>query len=360
LLSLPPELMGDKLSIMLSSLNLVAGLMLTGVMVSGLSPTESASYNDPDLEFLNNIRNLLSAILISLNVNVVLFTTYLICQLAVEPPQNILRVVSRGGGLVLYQIWTFTSGIIVLVLLSITTYLNSTGIWRWASVIAVPIILALAMSHFFLNLGQMFPLIMVRWATSVCPIFLWTKRGQELKEAARRDKVRKQRGVLKHLGIDGHPDLAKMKTIPEECVIATKMIDASSGGGGGSEKHDKKQLIELKIYLRKALQDDGQNKITTTTTSSSNGSSTLNDRLHSICNALLKEDLNMSTLKTLYSVSNEEGKGAHALMQVLSEVEGISLSVGEKIKIARSFDEVKHDSSEKVLVTDCGDDPDCS
>lgn len=109
LICLPQDQIRTKLGSFLSSINLISSLLLAGIIETGLNPPDctfkeledneeeisswmSVKHNHRNqMEHLCNINNYLSIFMITINVSIILFTSYILTQLEVESADNILR-----------------------------------------------------------------------------------------------------------------------------------------------------------------------------------------------------------------------------------------------------------------------------
>lgn len=174
LLRVPPDHVVDRTIGAISNINLMAALLLSGVMSAAQEPFDPALVPE-DRRIFANLFNICATVAMTINIATVTFTTYMLLALASEVPSTIYRSLSRLQWTSFsYFAATFLSFFLQITLAVLAQYTKGD---LWAA--RVCLILAsslgfLALPHFFWMLARVWPNTYSGWGM-FWPFF-WTKK----------------------------------------------------------------------------------------------------------------------------------------------------------------------------------------
>jgi hypothetical protein len=193
LVCMPREVAQEKLVQIISSVNLVSALMLSGIAGWANEQVDVAALPE-DKQSTGNLINLLVSTNATINAGLCIFSTYIMMGAIVETPATILRTCARSGCLVVYETLTFVAGFLFVVSIALTSTLRSTHYYTYIIPMAVGIIwLAFIVHGFLVMVPNLMPISAVHWipisGLMTCPSWCKTtakKYGEiRLMEAAK-------------------------------------------------------------------------------------------------------------------------------------------------------------------------------
>lgn len=294
LLTVEPDKVYDRCAHFISATNLVSTLLVSGMLSVALFP-QNVSQLEASKRTLGDIKNGLVTVVLVINVLQSLFTTYCLMELSTVSSRQAYRALARGGTFTLYQVLTYTSGVLICVVANLSVWISSSrsaAIWTCAA----SIFIAGAMHHHFFDMAQkMFPWTMSAWSKIFAP---WV-----ITRAAQQDIARL--GALMFKGAAAH--------LPEA-------EDLLSG-------HKPDELHRLKQFVSSALP------------------SLVPDRVTFVSMAMLREGLTTNALR-------RAAADKAAIFQAL-DVQDAELRRGERLLLAAAAaDMVRRDHTQPIVVNE--------
>ena len=142
----------------ISSLNLVYGLVFSGVAGSALSPLAAADYAEGTSErTLANFCNLAASLQFSIQICGVLFTAFVLVHINTVPDSVIFRCVANCNFTMFYAYLCFYSTFLLLAQLAAIIYMKSDFGWAIATICGVVAIFWLMFWHWIFAMRGAFP-----------------------------------------------------------------------------------------------------------------------------------------------------------------------------------------------------------
>ena len=142
----------------ISSLNLVYGLVFSGVAGSALSPLAAADYAEGTPErTLANFCNLAASLQFSICISGVLFTAFVLVHINTVPDSVIFRCVANCNFFMFYAYLSFYSTFLLLAQLAAVIYMKSDFGWAIATICGVVAIFMLMFWHWIFAMRGAFP-----------------------------------------------------------------------------------------------------------------------------------------------------------------------------------------------------------
>lgn len=282
----------DKLFNLVSSLNIYAGLIVSGLIGYVLEPQDEmegmCELTGTTRQEVHSWQTLLAHLNLTCGAIMFAFTTYMAIFATLETPQTITRCVSKATGLWVYLIMTFFQMFLLIAQSCVAAILNLDAEWAKV-VIAVDVGLCIALVLFSEHLiggpNGMFPLGMFDWLIC-CP------------------------GVLLHYLYIGRDVPSRIG----ETLVADAghlQLEEEEEAERKEEEHEQakelKQFICLAIRSRKHWDDE---------------------RLDLVVDAMLREGLTVETMRSMSSIPS----GALILFNSL-QLELVELKRGERMEL---------------------------
>ena len=142
----------------ISSLNLVYGLVFSGVAGSALSPLAAADYEEGTTErTLANFYNLAASLQFSICVSGVLFSSFVLVHINTVPDTVIFRCAANCDFIVLYSYLIFYSTLLLLAQLAAVVYMKSDSGWAIATIGSIVACFWLMFWHWIFVMRTAFP-----------------------------------------------------------------------------------------------------------------------------------------------------------------------------------------------------------
>mmetsp|Transcript_28096 Transcript_28096/g.53519 ORF Transcript_28096/g.53519 Transcript_28096/m.53519 type:complete len:401 (+) Transcript_28096:421-1623(+) len=293
----------DRTVLLVSTVNLVASLMLSATAGTALNPIDVEAM--PDVEWkrtLADVFNILTAICVTIQICNVVFSAYVLIMLAGSSsnPSLIYRSLSHSGPcFAIFQINTYVPNFMLLAMMVIMNILRCRLWARWIAVMGIVVVYAIIHFVSMQGFARMFPASQSYWAFLTAP---WNYLSPRFVSDARRNGaallLQAETALATHLDSDG--------------IEALRFAGIS----------DKSKVLEVRA--REGRELSGFLKAVLPRLS--------DDRRNHLAGAFIREEL---TLTTLVGAAKAPG----AFMAVVDQInlEGLELLRGERLALVTAL-----------------------